>query len=90
MEGRSTRIRLRVIPGAGQPAVVGRYGDAWKLRVAAPPERGKANDAALELLAETLGVAAADVRIVAGHASRDKTVEISGLGAEEAARRLPS
>jgi uncharacterized protein len=67
---------------------VGRYGEAWKLRVAAPPERGKANEATLDLLAETLGLAATDLRLVSGHGSRDKTVEVSGLTTDEAERRL--
>jgi hypothetical protein len=79
---------LRVIPGAPQSAVVGRHGDGWKLRVTAPPERGKANEATLELLAETLSVEPADLRLVAGHGARDKTVEVSGLSADEAERRL--
>jgi uncharacterized protein YggU (UPF0235/DUF167 family) len=77
-----------VIPGAGKPGVVGRYGEGWKLRVAAPPERGKANDAALELLAERLGLTSSDLRLVSGHGSRDKTVEVSGLTLDEAERRL--
>jgi uncharacterized protein YggU (UPF0235/DUF167 family) len=81
-------LRLRVVPGVGKPGVVGRYGEAWKLRVSAPPERGKANEATLELLAGTLGVSATNLRLVAGHASRDKTVEVSGLAADEAERRL--
>jgi uncharacterized protein YggU (UPF0235/DUF167 family) len=68
--------------------VVGRYGESWKLRVAAPPERGKANEATLGLLADTLGVAATDLRLVSGHGSRDKTVEVSGLTTDEAERRL--
>jgi uncharacterized protein len=86
--GPSTRLRLRVIPSSGTSGVVGRYGEAWKLRVAAPPERGKANEAALDLLARTLDVAPGSVRLVTGRGARDKTVEISGLTAEEAERRL--
>jgi uncharacterized protein YggU (UPF0235/DUF167 family) len=77
-----------VIPGAGRAGVVGRYGEGWKLRVAAPPERGKANDATLELLADTLGLATANLRLVSGHGSRDKIVEVSGLTTDEAERRL--
>jgi uncharacterized protein len=84
----TSRLRLRVIPGAGKAGVVGRYGEAWKLRVTAAPEQGKANSAVLELLADTLAVPAASLRLVAGHASRDKTVEVSGLAADEAERRL--
>ncbi len=81
-------MRLRVVPGSKESGVVGRYGDAWKLRVAAPPERGKANDAAIRLLAETLSVGSDDIRLVAGHGSRDKVVEVSGLAPGEAERRL--
>jgi uncharacterized protein len=77
-----------VIPGAVTPGVVGRYGDAWKLRVSAPPERGKANEAALDLLARTLGLAPGSLRLVTGQGTRDKTVEVSGLTANEAERRL--
>ena len=88
MAGASTRLRLRVIPGSPSSGVVGRYGEAWKLRVTAPPERGKANEATLDLLAATLGVEPSDLRLVAGHGTRDKTVEVSGLSAGEAERRL--
>jgi uncharacterized protein (TIGR00251 family) len=89
MGGPSTsRLRLRVVPGSGQPGIVGRYGEAWKLRVTAPAERGKANEATLGLLADTLGVAASSLRLVSGHGSRDKTVEVSGLTTDEAERRL--
>jgi uncharacterized protein (TIGR00251 family) len=84
----TSRLRLRVIPGAEKPGVVGRYGEAWKVRVSAPPERGKANDATLEVLAESLGLSASNLRLVSGHGSRDKTVEISGLTLDEAERRL--
>jgi hypothetical protein len=68
--------------------VVGRYGAAWKLRVAAQPERGRANEAVQELLADTLGLDSLDVRVVAGATARDKIVEITGLTLEEAERRL--
>ena len=88
MSGGATRLRLRVVPGARSPGVVGRHGDAWKLRVTAPPERGRANDAALQLLAESLHVQPANVRLVSGHASRDKIVEVTGIAPSEAERRL--
>ena len=68
--------------------MVGRYGGAWKLRVTAAPERGRANDAVVALLAETLGVARPAVRLVAGAGGRDKVVELVGVTAEEADRQL--
>lgn len=86
----TTRLRLRVIPGAARAAVVGRQGEAWKLRVTAAPERSRANEAVLELLAETLSLPRSRVNLVSGGASRDKIVELSGLGPEEIDRRLAS
>ena len=84
----STRLQLRVSPGARANAVVGRHGAAWKVRVSAPPEDGRANDAVVRLLADTLGVSVRDVEIVSGHGSRDKTVALAGLETHEIERRL--
>ena len=50
-----------------------------KLRVSEPPEDGRANEAVLRLLAETLDVPRASVALVSGHASRDKIVSLDGL-----------
>ena len=84
----TTRLRIRVSPGARKTELVGRQGEAWKVRVAAAPERGRANDAVLKLLAERLRVSPAELTLVAGRSGRDKVVELRGLGAEEADRRL--
>jgi uncharacterized protein len=86
--GGSTRLQLRVSPGGSSARVVGRHGDAWKVRVAAPPEAGKANEAVLRLLAATLDLAQRDVTLVSGHAARDKVVSLAGIGADETDRRL--
>jgi uncharacterized protein (TIGR00251 family) len=75
-------------PGAGRTQVVGRHGDALKVRVAAPPEAGRANDALLATLAEGLGVPAASVTLAAGATSRRKRVRVAGLEAGELADRL--
>ena len=84
----TTRLTLRVSPGATRPGIVGRHGAGWKVRVAAAPEDGKANAAVVRLLAETVGVPARDVAILTGHASRDKTVELTGIDERETERRL--
>lgn len=77
------RLRLRVSPGARRPAVVGRHGTAWKVRVSAPPEGGKANDAVLALLSETLHLPSRDIELVSGASARDKVVALRGVtGAE--------
>ena len=67
---------------------MGRYGSGWKARIAAPPERGKANRALEELLASTLDIPRDRVSLVAGAASRRKVVEVAGLEAPEVVRRL--
>jgi uncharacterized protein len=84
----STRLRLRVAPGARTTEVVGRHGDAWKVRVAAPPEDGRANDAVLGLLAERLSLPRRSLTLVSGHTARVKIVELSGIDAAETERRL--
>jgi uncharacterized protein len=82
------RIAVTVSPGAKRTELVGRHGDGWRARVAAPPEGGRANAALADLLADALGVRRDQVRVVAGQASRRKLVEIDGLDADEIARRL--
>ncbi|HEX5470151.1 MAG TPA: DUF167 domain-containing protein [Gaiellaceae bacterium] len=82
------RLVLTVSPGARDSAVVGRHGAGWKVRVAAPPERGRANEGLVELLAAELGVPRSAVRVMAGHRGRRKLVEVEGLTESEAERRL--
>jgi uncharacterized protein (TIGR00251 family) len=86
----STRVRLRVSPGANRAHVVGRHGEAWKVRVAAPPEGGRANDAVVRLLAETLSLPRDAVTLVSGHGARDKIVQLAGLDPTQIERRLSS
>ena len=84
------RLRLRVAPGASCAVVVGRHGDAWKLRVVAPAEGGRANEAVVRLLADTLSLPRNAVTLVSGHGARDKIVELAGVEPEEIERRLSS
>jgi len=77
----TTRIRLRVSPGATRAGVVGRHGDGWKVRVTQPAEGGRANDALVSLLADTLAVPRGDVSVVSGRSSREKIVSVSGIDA---------
>jgi uncharacterized protein YggU (UPF0235/DUF167 family) len=90
MTASATRLALRVAPGARRSEVVGRHGDGWKVRVAAAPEAGRANEALRSLLAEALALPRRAVTVVSGHGSRDKLVEIEGIGPEETERRLAS
>ena len=86
----STRLRLRVSPGAGRSGIIGRHGDAWKVRVTAPPEDGRANEAVLRLLADALSMPRTSVTLVSGHTGRDKIVLLDGVGPALIERRLSS
>lgn len=82
-----TRLRLRVKPGARRSEVVGVHGGALKVAVQAAPEKGKANRAVAELLAEALDLPVSSVTIVAGEASQDK-VAVVALAPEDLRGRL--
>jgi hypothetical protein len=69
---------------------VGRQGDAWKVRVAEAPERGRANEAVLRLLAEALALPRTALTLVSGHSAREKIVELTGIGPGLIERRLSS
>ena len=79
-------LNVHVQPGAGRTAVVGRHGTALKVRVAAPPEKGRANDACTALLKDTFG--AGTVELVSGESSRQKRFRLSDLDPDEFRRRL--
>lgn len=72
-------LAVHAQPGAGRTQVVGRHGDAVKIRVAAPPEGGRANEALLALLADRLGVPAKAVKLTAGATTRSKRFRIEGV-----------
>jgi uncharacterized protein len=86
----TARLRLHVVPGASRAGVVGRHGDGWKVRVTAAPERGKANDAVVRLVAATVGLPRGAVRVVSGHGAREKTVEIAGADRDSVEAALES
>jgi uncharacterized protein (TIGR00251 family) len=67
---------------------MGFEGEVLRVRVQAPPVEGKANEALLRLLAKALGVPRSRLTIVAGRASRVKTVAVEGLDAAELRRRI--
>lgn len=79
---------VHVQPRARRTELAGRHGDAIKVRLAAPPLNGAANDELVRFLAGVLGVSRRAVRVVAGLAARRKVVEIDGVAPADAAARL--
>ena len=72
-------VNVKVVPGSSRDRVVGRYGDAVKVQVCAPPEGGRANKAVVEVIATALGVRTQQVQIIKGHTQARKVVEIAGV-----------
>ena len=85
---RAVFLSVRVTPSAGRDALLGWQGDVLRLSVAAPAQRGKANEALLRLLSAALGLPPQRLRIVRGHTSRQKVVSIQGLDEAEVRARL--
>lgn len=81
-------LHVHVAPGAGKSAVVGRHGDALKVRVAAPPVGGRANEAARALLADAFGLKESAVALVSGETSRSKRFSLAKIDLEDFERRL--
>jgi uncharacterized protein (TIGR00251 family) len=69
-------LTLRVQPGAKRSEVVGTHGTALKIRLAAPPVDGKANEALIAFLAEAYGVPVRNVKLLTGQTSRSKRVRV--------------
>ena len=84
----SAQIAVHVQPRAHTTEVAGRHGDAIKIRLAAPPVDGAANDELVRFLAEQLGVPRAAVRIAHGLSGRRKTVVIEGLATDAVTHAL--
>jgi uncharacterized protein (TIGR00251 family) len=71
-------LTLHVQPGAKRTDVAGLHGEALKIRLAAPPIEGRANEALLKFIAESFGVPLRQVELKQGGQSRHKVVAITG------------
>jgi len=77
----TTRLVVHVVPRAKRTEVVGRHGDAVKIKLKAPPVDGAANAELVRFVAEQLDIPRSAVTITAGHTARRKTLEIAGVDA---------
>ncbi len=82
------KLEVEVSPKASRPGVVGRRGDVLKVRVAAPPEGGRANKELIRLVAGFLGVPRSSVTVARGAAARRKLLDIEGLAVGDLAAAL--
>src|SRR5260221_12556843 len=84
----SVELHVHAQPGAGRTQITGRHGDALKIRVAVPPEHGRANEALANVLAEVFGVAKGAGSITSGAKSRTKRFRLVRHDLEAFAHRL--
>jgi hypothetical protein len=88
MSAKTCKLLVKVQPNAGRNEVVGLNGGVWKLKIAAPPDKGKANRALIEFLSDKLGVRKDSIAILKGETSHNKMLAIEGLNSAEAAAAL--
>ncbi len=79
----AVHLRVLLSPRAGKDALVGMRGEDLKIKIAAPPVDGAANEALVKFLAKTLGLAADRISLVAGRTGRRKIVKIEGLNEDQ-------
>ena len=88
-DGRIT-LTLHIQPGAKKTETAGLHGDALKIRLAAPPVDGKANEALVRFIAEALNLPKSAVNLKSGQTSRRKVLEVSGATSEAVASFVQS
>ena len=81
-------LAVHVVPRSAKERIAGIHGGALRIQLSAPPSKGAANAALVDLLARTLGIAKSQLTIVSGHASRRKLLSVSGLSRQTLERRL--
>jgi len=81
-------IKVQVVPGASRNEVTGIHGDSIRLKVAAPPVKGRANKELISYLSDLLGIKRDDIEITGGQKTRIKTISVSGLDEETIMKKL--
>lgn len=82
-------LKVKVVPGSSRTTIDGWLGEYLKIRVAAKPEKGRANDAVIALLADKLAIPRQDISISSGGSSPRKAFKINNLSGSEIQSRLP-
>lgn len=85
---RRARLSVKVVPRGQRSEIVGWIGGRLKIRIAAVPEGGRANEALVAFVAERLGLPRRCVRVVTGHTATSKILEIDGIEQAEIPGRL--
>jgi len=87
-DARGVVFTAKIVPGSSRTAVAGTLENMVKIRVAAPPEKGKANQCLIAFLAQQLGIKKNAVEILTGHTNPVKQIRVAGLSAAALLERL--
>jgi uncharacterized protein (TIGR00251 family) len=87
-DGESIRLAVKVTPNAGRNEITSFKEGVLQVRIAAPPEKGKANKELTDFLSEVLGVKKSSILIIKGQTSRNKVIIIEGMSGEEVLKRI--
>jgi uncharacterized protein (TIGR00251 family) len=82
------RLAVKVTPNAGRNTITGVKDGVLQVKVAAPPDKGKANKELIDFLSERLGVRKSAIAIITGHTGRNKIISIEWMDQQEALKRL--
>jgi uncharacterized protein len=82
------QISIKVQPNAGRNEVVGSSGSVWKIKIAAAPDKGKANKELIDFLSDKLNIKKAQISILRGQTSHNKVLLIDGLNEGEVEARM--
>ena len=87
-DSESIRLAVKVTPNAGRNEITGFKEGVLQVKIAAPPEKGKANKELTDFLSETLGMKKSSILIIKGQTSRNKVIVIEGISGDEVLKRI--
>ena len=79
---------VKVVPASSRTTISGLLDGTLKIKVKAPPQKGRANDCLIDFLAKQLGVKKSSIKIIAGQTNPVKKVQVLGLSAETVVGKL--
>ena len=88
MPPNNIKIAVKVTPNSPRNQVLGLADGVWKIKIAAPPDKGKANQELISFLAGKLGVRRADIELIRGASSRHKVLGVAGIDEQTLAKLL--
>jgi hypothetical protein len=82
------RLAVKVTPNAGRNEIIGFKEDVLQVRIAAPPDKGKANKELTDFLSERCGIRKSSIAIIKGLTSRNKVLSIDGISKDELIKHI--